>query len=122
MTTIQLFRPEVRTVLGQRDLLTEEILPTPVQPGGHYKNSSQISTVSEQKSESYYSAATSSLRGRDYLTRPLPSTPNEDSRVTSDLKRDDTLKAIHDRANHTSIRQTNKMMTCTRTSLRKRQN
>lgn len=88
---------------GEGDLLTEEILPTPVQPGGHYKNSSQISTVSEQKSESYYSAATSMPPEEEtYLTRPLPSTPNEDSRVTSNLKRDDTLKAIHDRANHTS--------------------
>ncbi|CAI5004461.1 CFC_HP_G0005090.mRNA.1.CDS.1 [Saccharomyces cerevisiae] len=88
---------------GEGDLLTEEILPTPVQPGGHYKNSSQISTVSEQKSESYYSAATSMPPEEEtYLTRPLPSTPNEDSRVTSNLKRDDTLQAIHDRANHTS--------------------
>ncbi|QHS76054.1 Nba1p [Saccharomyces paradoxus] len=88
---------------GEGDFLNEEILSTPVSTAGHYKNPSQISTVSEQKSESYYSAATSMPPEEDtYLTRPLPSTPNEDCRDTSGLKRDDTLKAIHDRTKHIS--------------------
>ena len=87
----------------QDDFLDAEVLLTPIQTAGHYKNLSQISTVSEQKSESYYSAATSMPPEEEaYLTRPLPSTPNEDCRDASNLKRDDTLKAAHTKANKIS--------------------
>lgn len=81
---------------GEDGFLDEEPLPYTSQNVGHFKNLSQISTVSEQKSESYYSAATSVPPAEEtYLTRPLPSTPNEDHKGTSNLKRDDTLKASH---------------------------
>ncbi|CAI4050917.1 hypothetical protein SKDZ_15G0870 [Saccharomyces kudriavzevii ZP591] len=89
---------------GEDTFLDGEILPTPVQATGHFKNPSQISTVSEQKSESYYSAATSMPPEEEtYLTRPLPCTPNEDQKDTSNLKRDDTLKATYARTNRISV-------------------
>lgn len=81
---------------GEDEFLDGELLPGPPQNVGHFKNLSQISTVSEQKSDSYYSAATSMPPAEEtYLTRPLPSTPNEDHKGSSNLKRDDTLKAAH---------------------------